>query len=199
VALPVVSNHLPRSRHSAIAVDAVLQHRLASHPPQLNMAPFSFATFTETFLVLMNTPLVEQEADTAPRDVPLTDMPRRSGEYRERERDLRRRSNDSNASSTSQSSRSSSSDSSLNTSSADEHRGTRHSLSRPDLMVLDADSLTDALTTQLSSNASVSRFTSSRRTLSPNFSLSSKKLPPLPTHLPRNSHVHFVDDPPYGQ
>lgn len=55
------------------------------------MAPFSLATITETFLVLMNTPLVEQEANVAPPDVPLTDMPRRSGEYRERERDLRRR------------------------------------------------------------------------------------------------------------
>lgn len=85
-------------------------------------------------------------------------------------------------------------------------------------MVLDSDSLTDALTTQLSSDASVSRFMvsrerfvhgggtddylsqSSRKTPHPNFtSLSSKKLPPLPTNLPRNSHVHFVDDPSYGQ
>lgn len=85
-------------------------------------------------------------------------------------------------------------------------------------MVLDSDSLTDALTTQLSSDASVSRFMvsserfilrgviddsfsqSPRKTQPSNFtSLSSKKLPPLPTNLPRNSHVHFVDDPPYGQ
>lgn len=85
-------------------------------------------------------------------------------------------------------------------------------------MVLDSDSLTDALTTQLSSDASVSRFMvsserfilrgviddsfsqSPRKTQPSNFTaLSSKKLPPLPTNLPRNSHVHFVDDPPYGQ
>ena len=62
------------------------------------MAPFTLTALTETFLSLMNTPLVEPEATKLPRDVPLTDMPRRSNEYyhrehyREQDRDLRRTS-----------------------------------------------------------------------------------------------------------
>ncbi|KAH8114649.1 hypothetical protein DFH11DRAFT_1726661 [Phellopilus nigrolimitatus] len=62
------------------------------------MAIFNLAALSETFLLLMNTPLVPPDSSNAPRDVPLTEMPSRL------DRGTRRRSNSSSMNSSTQSS-----------------------------------------------------------------------------------------------
>lgn len=52
------------------------------------MAPFSFSSITEAFLLLMNTPLVPPDSSSAPREVPLTEMPASSRPSRETRRQV---------------------------------------------------------------------------------------------------------------
>ncbi|EJC98009.1 uncharacterized protein FOMMEDRAFT_171385 [Fomitiporia mediterranea MF3/22] len=50
------------------------------------MAPFTFASISETIMLLMNTPLVPLDSTKVTRDVPLTELPTSTRETRESRR-----------------------------------------------------------------------------------------------------------------
>ncbi|KAL5482641.1 hypothetical protein ACEPAI_9235 [Sanghuangporus weigelae] len=61
------------------------------------MAPLTISSISEAFLFLMNTPLIPPDSSSAPRDVPLTEMPASNRQSRE----ARRQSNTSTSTSVS--------------------------------------------------------------------------------------------------